>query len=381
MQIRKAARQESKLRIGMNGPSGSGKTYSALLMAYGITRDWSKIVVIDSENWSADLYSHLWEYSVLTLEPPFTPESYIEAINYCETSPEKFEVIIIDSVSHEWDGKGWCLEINEKLASAKFKGNTWAAWSETTPRHQKFIEAITHCLCHVITTSRSKTDTIQTEDKKIKKVGMKEIQREWFEYELTVNFSIDRDNHLALASKDRTSLFIDRDPFLIDQTIGKEIMEWNQSGADPEQLQNERKEREDQERLAKEEKQKAAMMAWKEKLEACKNVDECKIVWSDAFNDQKNLGDQFPLLEGIKNQLKIKFESKAPQAPNNNPPATTEWPKVLKNMQLSNVTQLYKDIEDGVIQAPALADVIAAAKERYTVSEKMQAEIVRRFRK
>ncbi len=376
MQIRKAARQESKLRIGMNGPSGSGKTYSALLMAYGMTGDWSKIVIIDSENWSADLYSHLWDYSVLTLEAPFTPESYVEAINYCETS-KQFDVIIIDSVSHEWDGKGWCLEINEKLASAKFKWNTWAAWSETTPRHQKFVESITHCLCHVITTSRAKTDTIQTEDKKIKKVGMKEIQREGFEYELTVNFSIDRDNHLALASKDRTSLFIDRDPFLIDETIGKEIIEWNKSGADPEKLENERKEKEAQEKAEKEQKEREALKEWREKLEACTNVEECKIVWSDAYNDKKRLGEQFPLLEGIKNQLKTKFETKAPEAPKNSTPVWGQLP----NMQLSHVTQLYKDIDQGMIPVTTLADVINAAKERYTVSEKMQAEITRRYKK
>ena len=57
------------------GPSGSGKTMSALLLESGIT-DWSKIVVIDTDNHSADLYAHLGQYNVLQLPKPFTPERY-----------------------------------------------------------------------------------------------------------------------------------------------------------------------------------------------------------------------------------------------------------------------------------------------------------------
>jgi hypothetical protein len=83
-----------------------------------------------------------------------------------------------------------------------------------------------------VTTARSKTDTIQTDDKKIKKVGLKDIQREGFEYELTVSFNIDRDGHYATASKDRTSLFIDHDPFVISQKTGEELLAWTESGVD-----------------------------------------------------------------------------------------------------------------------------------------------------
>lgn len=230
LSLRKATRQQTKIRIGLSGPSGSGKTYSALLLASGMA-PWEKIAVIDTENGSADLYSHLGGYSVITLTAPFSPERYIEAIEACEKSG--MEVIIIDSVTHEWDGKGGCLESNELIAQTKFKGNTWAAWSVTTPRHQKFIAAIVGSSCHIITTARSKTDTIQTEDKKVKKVGMKEIQREGFEYELTLNFNLDRDGHYAMASKDRTGMFIDADPFKITRETGEKILEWTMKGNDP----------------------------------------------------------------------------------------------------------------------------------------------------
>lgn len=231
IQIRKAARPKAKLRVGMSGPSGSGKTYSALLISKGIVEGrMNKVAIIDTENGSADLYSDMGDYNVITLSAPYTPEKYIEAIDACEKAD--MEIVIIDSVSHEWDGKGGLLESNELLAQTKFKGNSWAAWSVTTPRHQKFIEAITTSKMHIITTARSKTDTIQTEDKKIKKVGLKEIQREGFEYELTLNFNIDRDKHYAIASKDRTGIFSEVDPFIITEETGKTLKEWSMGGTD-----------------------------------------------------------------------------------------------------------------------------------------------------
>lgn len=226
--LRKAERKQAKLRIGLSAPSGAGKTYSALLMAYGMTGDWNKIAVIDTENKSASLYSHLGEFSTVDLDAPFTPERYIEAIRACEDAG--MEVIIIDSTSHEWEGEGGCLQINESLANAKFRGNTWSAWSETTPRHQRFIQAIIQSKAHIITATRNKIDTIMTEDKKVKKVGTKEIQREGFEYELTVNFNIDRDTHKVMASKDRTELFEGKDPFIITNDTGKKLIDWANSG-------------------------------------------------------------------------------------------------------------------------------------------------------
>lgn len=230
MEIRKATRQKSKLRLGISGPAGSGKTYSALKLASGIA-PWNKIIVIDTENGSGDLYAHLGEYNVITLNAPYTPERYIKAIQASEEAG--MEVIIIDSVSHEWEGSGGILQINELVAQSKFKGNTWAAWSQTTPRHQAFIDTIVNSDCHIITTARAKIDTVQSETGKVKKIGLKEIQREGFEYELTVNFTLDRDAHFASVSKDRTELFEGLDPFLITEKTGEQLKEWCESGVTP----------------------------------------------------------------------------------------------------------------------------------------------------
>ena len=228
MQLKKAQRQQVKLRLNLSAPSGAGKTMSALLMAKGLVGEWSKIAVIDTENGSASLYDHLGDFNVLDLQPPYSPERYMQAIDTCINSG--IECIIIDSSSHEWSGAGGCLESNEKLAAAKYKGNTWSGWNETTPRHDKFVNHVLHCNAHVITCTRSKMETVMGEDRKVKKVGMKDLQRDGWEYELTVSLSIDRDTHMAIASKDRTQLFEGKEPFVITEKTGALIRNWCDQG-------------------------------------------------------------------------------------------------------------------------------------------------------
>ena len=228
MQLQKAERQQVKLRIGISGASGFGKTYSALLLAYGITNDYSKIAVIDTENGSASLYAHLGGFNVINLNGPYPPENYIKAIELCEKSG--IQVIVIDSVSHEWNGVGGCLEIHEKL------GGRFQDWGKVSPRHQAFIDKILQSSCHIITTTRRKVDySMETESNgktKVVKLGTKEITREGFEYELTVNLELINDNHLAKASKDRTGLFMNKPEFVINSATGKKLIAWCNEGID-----------------------------------------------------------------------------------------------------------------------------------------------------
>ena len=226
LQLKKATRKQVKLRLGLSAVSGGGKTMSALLLAYGMTNDWTKIAVIDTENSSASLYSHLGEFNTIDLQSPFTPERYIEAINACEKGG--MEVIIIDSVTHEWDGKGGILEISNSMT-----GNSYTNWAKITPRHDAFINSILQSKCHIITSVRRKQDYEMSKDNqgktKIEKVGLKEITREGFEYELTLNLNIEI-NHHATASKDRTGLFSDKPEFIITPETGKLLIEWCNSG-------------------------------------------------------------------------------------------------------------------------------------------------------
>lgn len=226
MKLQKATKKQVKLRLGMSAVSGGGKTYSSLLLAFGMTGDWSKIAVIDTENESASLYSDLGEYNVLPLSAPYSPERYIEAIKTCEDAG--IEVIIIDSITHEWDGKGGILEISNSMT-----GNSFTNWAKLTPRHQAFIDSILQSKCHMITTVRRKQDYEMTKDSdgrlKVEKAGLKEITREGFEYELTVNFELDT-KHNVSVSKDRTNLFMGKPNFIITPDTGRQIMEWCTNG-------------------------------------------------------------------------------------------------------------------------------------------------------
>jgi len=235
MKLQKAERQQVKLKLGLSGASGFGKTYSALLLAFGITNDWTKIAIIDTENNSASLYSHLGNFNVLTLQEPYTPERYIEAIATCENA--NMDVIIIDSITHEWSGKGGCLEIHEQL------GGRFQDWAKVSPRHQSFIDKILHSTSHIITTVRRKIDYAMDSDNngksKVVKHGTKEITREGFEYELTANFELINDKHIAKASKDRTGLFMDKPEFIINSATGRKLIEWCNLGISIERAKQE----------------------------------------------------------------------------------------------------------------------------------------------
>jgi len=237
MQLQTATRKKVKIKIGIDGVAGSGKTKGALRFAYGMTGDWGKIALIDTENSSGSLYSHLGPFQTLDLAPPFNPEKFVQAIKVCEDAG--MEVIIIDSTSHEWSGPGGCLELNEALAQQKYRGNTWSAWNETTPRHEAFLHAMLQSKCHIIACARAKMETVMGDDKKVKKVGMKNIQRDTTEYEWSLQLSLDRDTHKAIAGKDRTELFEGLDPFFITEATGALVRNWCETGIDPKQAEAE----------------------------------------------------------------------------------------------------------------------------------------------
>ena len=225
--IRKARRSATKLRLLLTSPSGGGKTYGALLLSKGLG---GKTVVIDTEEGSSDLYDTLHDFDVIDLRPPFSPERYIEAITAAEEAG--YEVIIVDSVTHCWSGAGGCLEILEDVAKAQFRGNTWSAFSVITPRWRAFVDKLLRSPAHVICTGRSKTETAQVDDhgkKKVAKLGMKLEARDGLEYEFTTVLDLVHDGHYATASKDRTGIF-SGDPKPLSVETGKRIAEWLAGG-------------------------------------------------------------------------------------------------------------------------------------------------------
>lgn len=231
VQIRKARRSATKLRLLLTGPSGSGKTWGALQIAKGLG---GRTVVIDTEEGSSDLYDHLHEFDVIDLRPPFTPERYIEAIAAAEEAG--YEVIIVDSVTHCWSGTGGCLELLEEIAKAQFRGNTWSAFSVITPRWRTFVDKLLRSSAHIICSGRSKTETAQVDDhgkKKVAKLGMKLEARDGLEFEFTTVLDVIHDGHFATVSKDRTGVFAG-DPKPITVETGKRLAEWLAGGHEPE---------------------------------------------------------------------------------------------------------------------------------------------------
>jgi len=228
MELRQAERRQAKIKMGLQAPSGAGKTYSALLLAYGLINDWSKIAVIDTENHSADLYAHLGNYKVLAFEQPFSPERYIQAIEVCEKAG--MEAIIIDSISHEWEGVGGILDIHGAMM-----GNSFTNWAKVTPRHNAFVQKILQSNCHIVATIRSKQDYVLSEKngKMVpEKIGLKGVTREGLDYEFTIVLELDL-KHMATSTKDRTQLFMDKPSFIITPDTGKTIKAWCESGAAP----------------------------------------------------------------------------------------------------------------------------------------------------
>lgn len=223
--FKKAEKKKAKLRLGITGPSGSGKTYSSLRLAKGLG---GKIAVIDTEKGSASLYADKFEFDVLELAPPYSPERYIEAMN--DAVKEGYDIIIMDSISHAWAGEGGILNTKEKMDARG--GNSFVNWAKMTPVQEKFIAALIQCPSHLIVTMRSKQDHVQVSEggkTKIQKVGMAPIQRDGFEYELTTVFDI-AINHESETSKDRTGIFTDK-IFQITEDTGRTLKQWLDSGS------------------------------------------------------------------------------------------------------------------------------------------------------
>ena len=235
--FKKASRSAKFLRILIEGPSGSGKTYGTLLLAYGMLKLLGgKIFVLDTEKGSSNSYTHIIdeEYFVGDVSAPYHPEALQQALQAAVDAGAT--IIIVDGITPFWEGSGGALEINETLAKSKFRGNTYAAWSETKKIWRRMIEFINALPCHVILTGRSKTETSQVNEggrSKVVRHGMKLQAGDGLEYEMDLAFSIVHDGHLATCIKDRTALFVDKVPAAITPEFGERLVNWLQSADTP----------------------------------------------------------------------------------------------------------------------------------------------------
>lgn len=226
--FQKATKKRAKLRLAIDGPSGSGKTYTALVAATAIA-DGGKIAVIDTERGSASLYSDKFTFDVLELEK-FSPLLYVEAIQAAEEAG--YAVIVVDSLSHAWEGEGGALDLVDQ-AAARANGNSFMAWKNVTPIHRKLVDAILQSKCHIIATMRSKMDYSQEKDEKgrtvIRKIGLAPVQRQSIEYEFTIVGDMDMDHNL-IVSKSRADFLSDAVEKKPTVKFFKKILDWLNSG-------------------------------------------------------------------------------------------------------------------------------------------------------
>lgn len=232
LQFQKASKRRAKARIAIDGPSGAGKTYSALIAAT-VLAEGGRVAVIDTERGSASLYSDEFNFDVVELAD-FNPRNYVEAIEAAEAG--KYAVIVIDSLSHAWEGEGGALDMVDQAAKRSKSGNNFTAWRDVTPIHRRLVEAMLQSPCHIVATMRSKTEyvleTIERNGRSIqqpKKIGMAPIQRAGMEYEFTIVADMDVDHNLAIT-KSRCKPLADKVENKPGPKFWKLFLDWLNSG-------------------------------------------------------------------------------------------------------------------------------------------------------
>jgi len=194
--FQRATKAQARARIALIGPSGSGKTYTALLFAQTLGE---RVALIDTEHGSASKYADVFPFDVLELTD-FAPKAYVEAIEAAGAAG--YDVLIIDSLSHAWAGKGGALEMVDN-AAARPGSNKYTAWRDVTPWHNRLIDTIIASPCHVIATMRAKTEYVIEKDEKgnttIRKVGLAPVQRDGMEYEFDIVADMDAGNTLMVS--------------------------------------------------------------------------------------------------------------------------------------------------------------------------------------
>lgn len=232
-QVKKAKREKIYVKLALMAPSGGGKTYGSLRLASGMadeikkeTGKDAKILLANTEQKRGYYYANEFDYDIVDIEPPHNPEKYVELIDFAVS--EGYDILIVDSSSHEWEGKGGCLELQQQA------GGTYQAWGKITPRHNRFIDAIADSPIHIIATMRGKDQYEVNKDDRgktsVQKLGVGAKQRDGFEYEFTCTFLIDQKTNCAEVQKDNTHIFEGEGPTLLTENHGRKIIQWANSG-------------------------------------------------------------------------------------------------------------------------------------------------------
>jgi AAA domain len=189
--FRPAVREQTKLLLGIAGPSGSGKTFSALTLATGLAGPGGKIGFIDTEAGRALHYADKFKFDHCELEPPFKPARFREVIQAAEAA--KYDVIIIDSFSHEWSGEGGCLDwADAEVARGQKSPSNWIV---PKAAHKNLVSRLLQARAHLIFCLRAEEkiaiEKVMKDGREktvVVPIGWKAICEKNFMYEMTVSF-------------------------------------------------------------------------------------------------------------------------------------------------------------------------------------------------
>lgn len=229
MEFRKATRRKGVAKIALVGSSGSGKTWTSIEIMKGLVGN-GNFAVADTENGSAELYSHLADFDIAIIEPDYSMNKFLEVTELAQENG--YKGLIVDGISPFWIGKGGLLD--QKNAIEKRGKNSFTAWADITPLYNQMVATILNAKLHLICTMRAKTQyDMVTENgvTRVVKQGLAPMQRDELDFEFLAVFMLDQ-QHKAMASKDRTSLFANRGIFDIGKQTGIEIKNWLESGAE-----------------------------------------------------------------------------------------------------------------------------------------------------
>lgn len=239
--FRKAERRARRASMSIAGPTGSGKTLAALAWAWHVAGG-KRFAVVDTENESAALYADhplllqicgpTFGFDSLDIRPPYLTAKYQEALELA--IQEGYPALVIDSLSHQWDGDGGILQRKEQADTVP-GSNHWTNWAPFTKEYNAFRDALLNCPIHLVACMRSKMAYQQTQEgskKKVEKLGLQPIQRDGLEYEFTLAFDVGMD-HRADTSKDRTGRFAGERWDLLEPAVIRRYVEWLDSSAEP----------------------------------------------------------------------------------------------------------------------------------------------------
>jgi len=230
--FQKATKQQLKGRIAFAAPTGAGKTYTSLEVAAAFG---GRCVLVDTEAGSGNVYADQFDYDYFRFDPPYDPQRLVDVLKAAEA--EGYTTVIIDSLSHFWEGEGGTLDIAD-AAGKRSGGNSFAGWKTATPILRHLVDVMLGLDAHVIVTMRSKMEYVLQEQESRSgrtvqvptKVGMAPVMRNGIEYEFTLVGDLDLDHRITIT-KSRCSVLADQ---MIQPGRAKDMAEtflnWLESG-------------------------------------------------------------------------------------------------------------------------------------------------------